>query len=115
MERITEEQIAQLVRFVMARIPDAASLEGEARRAAVALRIAATQQIGAVRYHCASSGAQVAETELHATASWNLLVAFAHVWRDHPDFPTDAAIETFEFDSDSPLSPLATHPADTPG
>ncbi|MEU2231860.1 hypothetical protein [Streptomyces vietnamensis] len=115
MERITEEQVAQLARFVTARIPDAASLEGEACRAAAALRIAALRQIAAVRHHRASSGAVVAETELHATASWNLLVAFAGVWRDHPDFPVDAAIETFEFDSEAPLSPLDAHPADGPG
>ncbi|GGU05185.1 MULTISPECIES: hypothetical protein [Streptomyces] len=115
MERITDEQISQLARFVVARIPDAVPLKGEARRAAVALRIAAYKQIAAVRYHRASSGAQVAETDLHAAASWNLLVAFADVWRDHPDFPADAAIETFEFDSESPLSPLDTHTADVAG
>jgi hypothetical protein len=113
-ERITDEQVSQLARFVVASIPDASSLKGEARRAAVALRIAAYKQIAAVRYHRAS-GAQVAENDLHAAASWNLLVAFADVWRDHPDFPADAAIETFEFDSELPLSPLDTHTADVAG
>lgn len=115
MERITEEQVAQLARFVLARIPDAASLEGEARRAAAALRIAAYRQIAAVRHHRVSPPAQAAETEVSATASWNLLVAFAGVWRDHPDFPVDAAVETFEFDCESPLSPLDAHPADVSG
>ncbi|MEV7180033.1 hypothetical protein [Kitasatospora sp. NPDC093679] len=104
MERITEDQIAQLSGFVFARIPDAALLQGEARRAATALRLAATKQVAAVRFHRASSPERAAETELHATASWNLLVALAQIWHDHPEFPADAAIETFEYDSESPLS-----------
>ncbi|MFI8106755.1 hypothetical protein [Streptomyces sp. NPDC086023] len=104
MERITEDQVAQLTGFVFARIPDATSLQGEARRAATALRLAAAKQVAAVRFHRASPPENAAETELHATASWNLLVAFAQIWHDHPDFPADAAIETFEFDSESPLS-----------
>jgi hypothetical protein len=106
-ERITDDQIAQLVRFVLARIPDSASLQGEACRTATALRLAATKQIAAVRFHRASPPEQAAETELHATASWNLLVAFAQIWHDHPEFPADAAIETFDFDSESPLSTTA--------
>ncbi|MFD3663421.1 hypothetical protein ACFWVF_23005 [Streptomyces sp. NPDC058659] len=115
MERITEDQVAQLSKFVLARIADADSLEEEARPVVMALRIAAGKQIAAVLFHRTSSPAQGAETELHAAASWNLLVAIAEVWRDHPDFPADAAIETFEFDSETPLSPLDSHPADAPG
>ncbi|MGV9245330.1 hypothetical protein [Streptomyces sp. NPDC003710] len=107
MERITEEHVAQLVRFVLARIPDTASLQGEARRAATALRLAAEKQIAAVRFHRASPSEQWAQTELHATASLDHLVAFAQIWHDHADFPADAAVETFEFDSESPLSPTA--------
>ncbi|MFF2548384.1 hypothetical protein ACFVUY_38310 [Kitasatospora sp. NPDC058063] len=107
MEQITDDQVTQLVRFVFARIPDAASLQGEARRAAAALRLAATKQVAAVRFHRASLPEQAAETELHATASWNLLVAFAQIWHDHPEFPADAAVETFKFDSESPLSTTA--------
>lgn len=103
MERITDDQVTQLVRFVSARIPDAAPLQGEARRTAMALRLAADKQIAAVRFHRAVAPEQSAGTELHATASWNLLVAFAGIWHDHPEFPADAAIETFEFDYDSPL------------
>ncbi|MCC3768217.1 hypothetical protein [Streptomyces sp. UNOC14_S4] len=107
MERITEDQVGQLIRFVLARIPDAASLQGEARRAAAALRLAAYRQAAAVRFHRNASAEVAAETELHATASWNLLVALAQTWDDHPDFPIDAAIETYEFDSESPLSTTA--------
>ncbi|MCX5521298.1 hypothetical protein OG342_00045 [Streptomyces bobili] len=103
MERITDDQVAQLVRFVSARIPDAAPLQDEARRTAVALRLAADKQIAAVRFHRTVAPERAAGTELHATASWNLLVAFAGIWHDHPEFPVDAAIETFEFDCDSPL------------
>ncbi|KOG30206.1 hypothetical protein AQJ84_17335 [Streptomyces resistomycificus] len=109
MERIAEDQVARLVRFVLARIPDPASLQGEARRTATALQLAATKQIAAVRYHRASPPRPAAATELHASASWNLLVAFAHVWHDHPEFPADAAIETFEFESESPLSTTTDH------
>ncbi|MFE4310610.1 hypothetical protein ACFRR6_31690 [Streptomyces sp. NPDC056891] len=115
MDRITEEQVAQLNRFVLARIADADSLQEEARPAVMALRIAAGKQIAAVLFHRTSPPAQRTETELHAAASWNLLVAFAEVWRDHPDFPAEAAIETFEFDSETPLSPLDAHPADVSG
>ncbi|WP_329491961.1 hypothetical protein OG618_36800 [Kitasatospora sp. NBC_01246] len=104
MEQITDDQVTQLIHFVFARIPDAASLQGDARRTATALRLAVTKQVAAVRFHRASPPEQAAETELHATASWNLLVAFAQIWHDHPEFPADAAIETFEFDSKSPLS-----------
>ncbi|WP_392667098.1 hypothetical protein [Streptomyces sp. LN785] len=107
MERISEDQIAQVVRFVFSRIPDTAPLQGEARRTAMALRLAANKQIAAVRFHRASPPEHAAETELHAAASWNLLVAFAQIWHDHPDFPADAAIETFEFDCESPLSTTA--------
>ncbi|MFI7322781.1 hypothetical protein [Streptomyces venezuelae] len=104
MERISEYQVGQLVRFVLARIPDTAPLQGEARRTAMALRLAADKQIAAVRFHRDSPPQRAAETELHAVASWNLLVALAQVWHDHPDFPADAAMETFEFDCESPLS-----------
>jgi hypothetical protein len=110
-ERITEDQVARLVRFVFARIPDPASCQGEARRAATALRLAANKQIAAVRFHRSSLPGQAAGTELHANASWNLLVALAEIWRDHPEFPSDATIETFDFDSESPLSPTTNrHP-----
>lgn len=107
MERITDDQVTQLVRFVFERIPHAASLQGEARRAATALQLAATKQVAAVRFHRAFPPEQAAETELHAAASWNLLVAFAQIWHDHPEFPADAAVETFEFGSESPLSTTA--------
>ncbi|MFD4631528.1 hypothetical protein ACFVYR_25870 [Streptomyces sp. NPDC058284] len=107
MERISEDQITQLVRFVFSRIPDAAPLQGEARRTAMALRLAAYKQIAAVRFHRTSAPEHAAKTELHAAASWNLLVAFAQIWHDHPDFPADAAVETFEFDCESPLSTIA--------
>lgn len=107
MERISEDQVAQLVRFVFSRIPDTAPLEGEARRTAMALRLAANKQIAAVRFHRTAPPEHAAETELHASASWNLLVAFAQIWHDHPEFPADAAIETFEFDCESPLSTSA--------
>ncbi|MFD4240517.1 hypothetical protein ACFWP3_02740 [Streptomyces sp. NPDC058525] len=109
MERITEDQVARLVSFVFARIPDPASCQGEARRTAAALRLAANKQIAAVRFHRSSLPEQATGTELHATASWNLLVAFAEIWHDHPEFPADAAVETFEFDSESPLSPTTNH------
>ncbi|MFF5919127.1 hypothetical protein ACFY8C_12325 [Streptomyces flavochromogenes] len=115
MERVTEEQVAQLNRFVRARIADAASLQDEARPVVMALGIVAQRQWAAVHFHRTSSPAQRAKTELHAVASWNLLVSLAEVWRDHPDFPADAAIETFEFDSETPLSPVDTHPTDVPG
>ncbi|MFC8455214.1 hypothetical protein [Kitasatospora sp. NPDC057223] len=110
MERITEDQVAQLAGFLFARIPDEASLQGEARRAATALRLAATKQVAAVRFHRSSPPETAAKTELHASASWNLLVAFAKIWHDHPEFPAGAARETFEFDSESPLS-MAEHRA----
>ncbi|WJV48754.1 hypothetical protein [Streptomyces flavofungini] len=103
-ERITEEQFTRLVGFVWARVSDVAPLQGEARRAAVALRLAAQKQIAAVVFHRSGPAEQAGETELHATASWNLLVEFARVWGDHSEFPADAAVETFDFDSASPLS-----------
>ncbi|MGW0932921.1 hypothetical protein [Streptomyces sp. NPDC002644] len=102
MERITDDQIDRLVRFVSERIPDTATLEGEARRTAAAFRRAALKQIAAVRYHRASPPGNGATTDL-AAAAWNLLVAFAEIWHDHPEFPADAARETFAFDSDAPL------------
>ncbi|MEU6987361.1 hypothetical protein ABZ946_28710 [Streptomyces sp. NPDC046324] len=73
----------------------------------MALRLAANKQIAAVRFHRTSSPEYAAETELYAAASWNLLVAFAQIWQDHPDFPAEAAIETFELDCESPLSTTA--------
>ncbi|WLQ53743.1 hypothetical protein P8A21_40100 (plasmid) [Streptomyces poriferorum] len=102
MERITEDQVARLVGFVSARIPETAPLQGEARRTAAALRLAANKQIAAVRFHRAAPPVSGATTDL-AAAAWNLLVDFAEIWRDHPEFPADAAKETFEFDCDSPL------------
>ncbi|WP_141585021.1 hypothetical protein [Actinomadura sp. WMMA1423] len=104
MERITEDQVARLVGFVSARIPESAPLQGEARRTAAALRLAADKQIAAVIFHRNSPAEHAGETELHAAASWNLLVALAGIWRDHPEFPADAAVETFDFDCESPLS-----------
>lgn len=102
-ERINDEQIAALVRFVYARISDTDSVKDESvRRAANALRLATDKQVAAVRYYRASS--QSAEAvELHATSAWNLLVSIAQIWRDRVDFPADAAIETFEFDAENPL------------
>ncbi|WP_329239326.1 hypothetical protein OHB07_01030 [Streptomyces sp. NBC_00111] len=102
MERITEDQVARLVGFVSARIPETASLQGEARRTAAALRLAADKQIAAVRFQRTAPPVSGGTTDL-AAAAWNLLVAFAEIWRDHPGFPADAAKETFEFDCDSPL------------
>ncbi|MFD0043042.1 hypothetical protein ACFVIZ_35970 [Streptomyces anulatus] len=104
MERITEGQISRLVSFVYARISDADALQEEARRTVTALRLVADKQVAAVRYFRASpsSGAAVAE---HANASWNLLVSIARIWRDHSEFPIDAAMETFDFDAESPLMP----------
>ncbi|MBJ6632799.1 hypothetical protein [Streptomyces sp. I5] len=104
MERITEDQIARLVAFVYARISDAASLQGEARRAVAALRLVADKQVAAVRYLRASRSENAAVVE-HANSSWNLLVSVARIWRDHSDFPVDAVVETFEFDADNPLMP----------
>ncbi|MGW5929357.1 hypothetical protein ACWF2L_24365 [Streptomyces anulatus] len=103
MERITEDQVARLASFVSARIPETAPLQGEARRTAAALRLAANKQIAAVIFHRDAPAEHSGETELHATASWNLLVAVAGIWHDHPDFPADAAVETFDFDCESPL------------
>ncbi|MEV5238515.1 hypothetical protein AB0K89_05280 [Streptomyces cinnamoneus] len=102
MERITEDQVDRLIRFVSERIPDTAPLQGEARRTATALRLAADKQIAAVRFHRAAPPVNGATTDL-AAAAWNLLVAFAEIWHDHPEFPADAARETFDFDCDSPL------------
>ncbi|GAA4378697.1 hypothetical protein GCM10023088_39940 [Actinomadura verrucosospora] len=104
MERITDDQVARLVGFVSARIPDSAPLQGEARRTAAALRLAAHKQIAAVIFHRNSPAEHAGETEVLAAASWNLLAALAGIWRDHPDFPADAAVETFDFDCESPLS-----------
>ncbi|MFE8010711.1 hypothetical protein [Streptomyces sp. NPDC057418] len=105
MERITEDQIKRLVSFVYARILGADSLQGEARRTVAALRLVADKQVAAVRYFRASpsSGHAVAD---HANSSWNLLVSIARIWRDHSEFPADAAMETFEFDAESPLAPI---------
>ncbi|WP_173092833.1 hypothetical protein [Actinomadura verrucosospora] len=102
MKRITEDQIGRLVSFIDDRISDADSLQEEAHRIVTALRVTVGKQIGAVRYFRASpsSGAAVAE---HANASWNLLVSIAGIWRDHSEFPSDAAVETFDFDTESPL------------
>ncbi|MER6749620.1 hypothetical protein ACFW6C_04670 [Streptomyces fungicidicus] len=104
MERITEDQIARLVSFVYARILDADSLQEEARRTVTALRLVADKQVAAVRYFRASPSGSAAVAE-HANASWNLLVSIARIWRDHSEFPTDAAMETFDFDAESPLMP----------
>ncbi|MCX4410209.1 MULTISPECIES: hypothetical protein [unclassified Streptomyces] len=109
MERITEDQVARLVGFVSARIPDAGPLQGEARRTAAALRLAADKQIAAVIFYRSSPAGHSGETELHAAASWNLLVALAGIWRDHPGFPADAAVETFDFDCEAPLSTTMHH------
>jgi hypothetical protein len=110
MERITELQIARLVNFVEARISDADSLKNEiGRRAASALRLVVHKQVGAIRYYRAAPPKATSTSELHATASWNLLVDIAHIWRDHPDFPKDAAIETFEFEAEHPLLPAGAN------
>ncbi|MFE5097402.1 hypothetical protein ACFRCI_45790 [Streptomyces sp. NPDC056638] len=104
MEQITEDQIARLVTFVYERISDADSLQEEARRTVTALRLVADKQVAAVRYFRASRSESAAVAE-HANASWNLLVSVAHIWRDHSEFPIDAAMETFEFDAENPLMP----------
>jgi hypothetical protein len=104
MERITEDQIARLFEFVWARISDADSLEGgEDRRATAALRLVVGKQIGAIRYYRISAPEIAAISEVHATASWNLLVSIAELWQDHLEFPIDAAVETFEFEAEHPL------------
>ncbi|MEU3645435.1 hypothetical protein AB0E59_18785 [Lentzea sp. NPDC034063] len=106
MERITEEQLSLLVQFVLARISDLDALrEGESRRAVATLRMVAYRQIAAIRHYRAVTPEKAARSEHHATASWNLLVSIAEMWRDHPEFPAGAAIETFEFDSENPLAP----------
>jgi hypothetical protein len=106
MERITEDQIGRLVRFVEARVSAVGSLQEEdAHRAANALRLIVHKQVGAIRYYRAIPPSAAAAAELHATAAWNLLVQIAQVWRDHPDFPTDAATETFDFSAEHPLMP----------
>ncbi|MEV0537158.1 hypothetical protein [Kitasatospora sp. NPDC050463] len=108
MDRITEEQIGRLVKFVYARISGADSLrEEEARRTTTALRLTVDKQVAAVRYYRASPPESAAVSEVHATASWNLLVAIAQIWRDHSEFPIDSAIETFEFDAENPLMPAS--------
>ncbi|MFJ6079847.1 hypothetical protein ACIQI8_00495 [Streptomyces sp. NPDC092369] len=107
MERITDDQVARLIGFVSARVPESAPLQGEARRTAAALRLAADKQIAAVIFYRTSPADHARETELHAAASWNLLVALAGIWHDHPEFPADAALETFDFDCESPLSTSA--------
>ena len=108
MERITEDQISRLVKFVDARVAEVESLqEEEARRAAAALRLIVHKQVGAVRYHRVASPEGAAASEDLAIGSWNLLVYVAQVWRDHREFPADAAIETFEFDAEHPLLPAS--------
>ena len=110
MERITEHQIALLVNFVKARISDADSLQDESgRRAASALRLVVHKQVAVIRYYRAAPPKATPTSELHATASWNLLVDVAQIWRDHPDFPNDAAIETFDFEAEHPLMPTGTN------
>ncbi|MFE2825167.1 hypothetical protein [Streptomyces sp. NPDC059271] len=106
MERITEDQVTRLVRFVSERIPDAGPLKGESRGTATALRLAADKQIAAVRFHRAAPPENRATTDLAAT-TWNLLVAVAEIGHDHPEFPAGAAKETFEFDCESPLSRIS--------
>ena len=108
MERITEDQVARVLGFVSARIPETARLQGEARRTAAALRLAADKQIATVIFYRTSPADHAGESELHAAAPWNLLVALAGIWRDHPQFPADAAAETFDFGCESPLS-TTTH------
>ncbi|MFD8740079.1 hypothetical protein ACFV06_34920 [Streptomyces sp. NPDC059618] len=106
MERISDGQIASLVKFLLARISDEDSFrERGADRSTSALRLVVNRQVAAVRYYRACPPETAAASELHATASWNLLVTVSEVWRDHVDFPADAAMETFEFDADNPLAP----------
>ncbi|MEV7924692.1 hypothetical protein [Kitasatospora sp. NPDC088779] len=108
MERITDGQISQLVKFVYARILGADSLrEDEAHRTATALRLITDKQVAAIRYYRASPPETAAVSEVHATASWNLLVSVAKIWRDHSEFPIGAAIETFEFEAENPLMPAS--------
>ncbi|MEU8119238.1 hypothetical protein AB0C21_11075 [Spirillospora sp. NPDC049024] len=104
MERITEDQIARLVAFVEARIADADSPQEEMRRMVAALRLVVHRQVGAVGYFRAAHTDSVAAAEI-AIGSWNLLVYIACIWRDHSEFPVDAAIETYEFVAENPLMP----------
>ncbi|WP_329138614.1 hypothetical protein OG552_31165 [Streptomyces sp. NBC_01476] len=103
--RITEDQITRLVTFVHARIPDEQTLTRDEARRAAALRLVTDRQIAALRHYRHSVPDARARAEVHATASWNLLVSLAHLWHDHPDFPAEAAVETFEFDATDPLRP----------
>ncbi|MET9482028.1 hypothetical protein [Streptomyces sp. NPDC006638] len=105
LERITEDQITRLVAFVHARIPDGRTLARDEARRAAALRLVTCWQIAALRHYRHSGPDARGRAEVHATASWNLLVSLAHLWHDHTDFPAEAAVETFEFDAADPLSP----------
>lgn len=71
---------------------------------ATALRLVTDRQAAAIRHYRASSPESAAASEVHATASWDLLVSLAEVWRDHSEFPVDAAKETFEFEAENPLA-----------
>ncbi|SEQ13080.1 hypothetical protein SAMN05216188_102162 [Lentzea xinjiangensis] len=106
MERITEDQISRLVGFVDSRVSDPLSTQDEGdRRMATALRMVVNKQIAAVRYYRASLSGGVVTSEVHAISAWNSLVSIALIWQNHPEFPADAAIETFEFDAANPLLP----------
>ncbi len=104
MEWIDDDRIERLVACVDARIADADSPQEEARRLVAALRLVVHRQVGAVGYFRVARTDSAAASEL-AISSWNLLVYIACIWRDHADFPIDAAIETYEFDAENPLMP----------
>jgi hypothetical protein len=93
---------------VYGRLAAAQALQEEDRRRAVsALRLVADRQVAAVRYYRTSAPVGGEDIELHATASWNLLVSLAQLWKNHPEFPADAAVETFDCDAEHPLTPGA--------
>jgi hypothetical protein len=104
MERIDDERLTVLVDFIQARISDADMPgDGDSHPSAVALRRIVHKQVGAIRYYWAIPMESAAVSELHATASWNLLVDIAQVWDGHPNFPSDVAVETFDLAAEHPL------------
>ena len=111
MERITDDQVQRLLTFTAERTrPTRSPAAEDADRAALALQTAVLRLSAAVRFHRSAVPDTAAQTELHATGCWNLLVDLAKVWRDHPDFPADAAVETFDCTDDFPLTVPAPGP-----
>lgn len=111
MERITEYEIRRLVDFIEARISESNSRpEVGPHRLVSALRLIVHKQLAAIRYYRTIPPEAATVSEALAIGSWNLLVNMANVWRDHSDFPDDAAMETFDFEAEDPLKPTAGDP-----